>query len=186
MTGQSNPNPKQQNTPTHVRSGIPPGTYNGRNDHDEHDGHPSNNNNTTSSRSDASIPASPIGVSSLLLPSIGILLRLTLGATIALYILNQKHLLPHSISKVVSQVLFWPTLPITISKRLGKWYTPIDETIIMGGAPFGFANIPELLYEQYDVRIVTKVRFLRVYKFLLTLLIAQFPNIASELRFVVL
>ena len=86
----------------------------------------------------------------------------------------------------MSQVLFWPTLPITISKRLGKWYTPIDETVIMGGAPFGFANIPELLYEQYDVRIVTKVRFLKVYKFLLTLLIAQFPNIASELRFVVL
>jgi hypothetical protein len=162
MTGQSN---KQQNVPSHFRSagGIESGSGSSRytkggngdddNVNDDHNIHMKQSSNSTSS-SDTSIPTSTIGASALLLPSIGVLLRLTLGATVALYILNQKHLLPYPISKVVSHVLFWPTLPITISKRLGKWYTPIDETVIMGGAPFGFANIPELLYEQYDVRVV--------------------------------
>ena len=28
----------------------------------------------------------------------------------------------------------------------------MDDTVIVGGAPFGFAKIPELLYEQYGVR----------------------------------
>lgn len=37
-------------------------------------------------------------------------------------------------------------------RRLGKWHTKIDETVVMGGAPFGFAGVPEHLYEQYGVR----------------------------------
>jgi hypothetical protein len=167
MTGQSNQQQKQLNVPSHFLStggtdsgsGSPGytkgGIGNDDSDNDDYIIHVNqSNNSTSSSASDTSIPTSTIGASSLLLPSIGVLLRLTLGATVALYILNQKHLLPYSISKVVSHVLFWPTLPITISKRLGKWYTPIDETVVMGGAPFGFAKIPELLYEQYDVRVV--------------------------------
>lgn len=162
MTGQSN---NQHYTPSHLRraGGIESGSGLSRytkegigdddNENDDHNIHMKQSSNSTGS-SDTSIPSSTIGASALLLPSIGVLLRLTLGATVALYILNQKHLLPYPISKVVSHVLFWPTLPITISKRLGKWYTSIDETVIMGGAPFGFAKIPELLYEQYDVRVV--------------------------------
>jgi hypothetical protein len=131
---------------------------NGLGDNNSHGNDDSKINNNNSSLLDSvqnktSIPdSSGLGLSAALLPSIGLLLRLTLGATIALYILNQKHMLPQPISSVVSRVLFWPTLPITISKRLGKWYTPIDDTIIMGGAPFGFAKLPELLYEQYGVR----------------------------------
>ena len=78
--------------------------------------------------------------------------RLLLGATVALYVLNQKHLLPRPLSAVVSKALFWPTLPITASKRWGKkWFTPIDDTIIVGGAPFGFLGLPERLYEDYGV-----------------------------------
>ena len=75
-------------------------------------------------------------------------------ATLSLYILNQKHLLPKHLSQVVSKVvkifskfaflleyqdlhastkvLFWPTLPITISKRLGKWVTRVDDTVLIG------------------------------------------------------
>ena len=166
MTAQSNQQ-KQQNAPSTFRStgktmlssgytkgGIGSSSNDNHSDSDDR-GNPSShiiqNHNSTSN--DTSIPTTTIGVSSLLFPSIGALIRLTLGATVVLYIMNQKHLLPRPISNIVSHVLFWPTLPITISKRLGKWYTPIDDTVIMGGAPFGFAKIPELLYEQYDVRI---------------------------------
>ena len=74
-----------------------------------------------------------------------------LGITIGLYILNQKHLLPKPISRVVSRALFWPTLPITVAKRLNAWMTRIDDTVLMGGAPFGFAGIPDNLYQQYGV-----------------------------------
>jgi hypothetical protein len=164
MTGQSNQQ-KHLNSPTSLHSTselssryTKGGLDSGNSDDDDADDNSGdesrylkNNSNSTNS-SDTSIPTSTVGVSSLLLPSIGVLMRLTLGVTVALYILNQKHLLPRPVSKIVSHVLFWPTLPITISKRLGKWFTPIDDTIIMGGAPFGFAQIPELLYEQYNVR----------------------------------
>jgi hypothetical protein len=82
----------------------------------------------------------------------GLALKAMLGVTIALYILNQKHLLNRPLSAFVSKTLFWPTLPITVSRRIGKWLTPIDDTVLMGGAPFGFANFPERLYNEYGVR----------------------------------
>ena len=74
-----------------------------------------------------------------------------LGVTVGLYILNQKHLLPKPLSRVVSKALFWPTLPITVSKRLGAWVTVVDDTVVMGGAPFGFWGIPETLYQEFGV-----------------------------------
>jgi hypothetical protein len=55
-------------------------------------------------------------------------LKSFLGFTVALYILNQKHMLPRPVAAVVSQALFWPTLPITVSRRIGKWVTPVDDT----------------------------------------------------------
>jgi hypothetical protein len=55
-------------------------------------------------------------------------LKSFLGCTVALYILNQKHMLPRPIGAVVSKALFWPTLPITLSRRIGKWVTPVDDT----------------------------------------------------------
>jgi hypothetical protein len=78
-------------------------------------------------------------------------MRAMLGLTVALYILNQKHLLPKPLSAIVSKSLFWPTLPITVLNRFGKWSSVIDETVVMGGAPFGFARIPDTLYEKYGV-----------------------------------
>lgn len=36
-------------------------------------------------------------------------------------------------------------------KRLGKWTTCVDETVMMGGAPFGFAGLPESLHEKHGV-----------------------------------
>lgn len=85
------------------------------------------------------------------LPSLSSCLKAGIGVTVALYILNQNHMLPRPLSRQVSQALFWPTLPITVARRLGKWVTVIDDTVIMGGAPFGFCNMPEQLYQQYGV-----------------------------------
>jgi hypothetical protein len=92
---------------------------------------------------------------SLLLPSwTAFCFKSFMGITVALYILNQKHMLPLPISRVVSNALFWPTLPITFMKRMGQWSTKVDDTVVMGGAPFGFAGLPEKLYHQYDVSII--------------------------------
>jgi hypothetical protein len=81
----------------------------------------------------------------------GFCFKALLGITIVLYVLNQKHYLPLPLSRVVSKVLFWPTLPITVGRRLGKWKTIVDDTVVMGGAPFGFAGLPEELYYEYGV-----------------------------------
>jgi Dual specificity phosphatase, catalytic domain len=78
----------------------------------------------------------------------------SLTVTLLLYVLNQNHLLPRPISAVVSKTLFWPTLPITVSRRIGVWMTPIDETVILGGIPFGFVGFPDRLYHDYHVRAV--------------------------------
>lgn len=78
-------------------------------------------------------------------------LRTIVGTTIALYILNQSHCLPKPLSAVVSKCLFWPSLPITVSRRIGRWTTQVDETVLLGGAPFGFVKIPERLYRDYGV-----------------------------------
>ena len=79
--------------------------------------------------------------------------RLMIGGTITLYILNQKHLLPKPLSAVVSKTLFWPTLPITVSRRVGRWVTEVDDTVVMGGAPFGFFRIPQQLHDNYGVSV---------------------------------
>jgi len=78
------------------------------------------------------------------------LLKFALGTTVALYVLNQKHMLPKPIGRIVSKALFWPTLPITLARRVGKWMTNIDDTVVLGGAPFGFLNKPEELRKKYD------------------------------------
>ncbi|KAL7481419.1 hypothetical protein ACHAW6_007101 [Cyclotella cf. meneghiniana] len=69
-------------------------------------------------------------------------------ATVTLYILNQKHMLPKPLGRVVSRALFWPTIPITVSRRLGKWTTEVDNAVIIGGAPFGFMKYPEKFAKQ--------------------------------------
>ncbi|KAL3764305.1 hypothetical protein ACHAWU_004117 [Discostella pseudostelligera] len=81
-----------------------------------------------------------------------LLLRSAAIATITLYVLNQKHMLPMPIGKVVSKALFWPTIPITISRRIGKWSTVVDNAVVMGGAPFGWCGYPERLSKRFNVR----------------------------------
>lgn len=89
----------------------------------------------------------------LLLPQfVQIASKFAFGAIVTLYILNQQHALPKPLSAVVSKTLFWPTLPITMSKRIAKWTTVIDDSVLLGGAPFGWLNYPQRLYEDHNVR----------------------------------
>jgi len=81
----------------------------------------------------------------------GLVVRTALGVTVALYVLNQSHLLPRPLAAVVSRLLFYPTLPITASKRIGKWVTKIDDTLVLGGAPLGLLDYPRVLKEDYGV-----------------------------------
>jgi hypothetical protein len=83
--------------------------------------------------------------------TIGNYVKGCLAVTVVLYILNQKHFLPKPLSAIVSKVLFWPTLPVTAISRLGSWSTVIDDTVLLGAAPFGFIDYPERLYTEYGV-----------------------------------
>ena len=78
-------------------------------------------------------------------------LRTGLGITFVLYILNQRHMLPRPLAFVVSKVLFYPTLPITAARRIGNWLTRMDETVVLGGAPFALLNYPSTLKNEYGV-----------------------------------
>lgn len=79
-------------------------------------------------------------------------MKLALGAVVSLYVLNQKHLLPRTLSGVVSKVLFWPSMPITVGRRFGEWTSVVDENVILGGIPFGFLGMPEHLRKDFGVR----------------------------------
>jgi atypical dual specificity phosphatase len=94
--------------------------------------------------------------------SVGLALRAALGISAVFYVLNQSHVLPRPIASVVSKVLFWPTLPITASRRIGEWVTNIDDTVVMGGAPFSFLGYPQKLHDKYGVRGV--VNFCEEYR----------------------
>jgi len=116
---------------------------------------------STSSNDNINISAhptfkAPYGVAAALSPhvALGIALKTVLGITAALYLLNQSHLLPKPLAAVVSKVLFYPTLPITASKRIGNWVTQIDKTVVMGGAPLGFLKYPQRLKDEYGVKAV--------------------------------
>lgn len=88
----------------------------------------------------------------LLVPRIaGLALKTALGVTVTLYVLNQSKVLPRPLASIVSKVLFYPTLPITASKRIGRWVTRIDETLVLGGAPLPLLGYPRKLREDYGV-----------------------------------
>ncbi len=55
------------------------------------------------------------------------------------------------LSSIVSKTLFYPTLPITMSRRVGKWTTVVDDQVVLGGAPFGWLKKPEKLNKDYGV-----------------------------------
>jgi|AntRauTorckE5430_2_1112549.scaffolds.fasta_scaffold12842_1 hypothetical protein len=112
-----------------------------------------NNDNQTASTPFNKFGSNAENISAVVFPSfVQLVSKVALGAVVTLYILNQQQLLPRGLSSVVSKTLFWPTLPITFCKRIGKWSTPVDDTVVLGGAPFGWLNIPKKLHDEYGVR----------------------------------
>lgn len=83
------------------------------------------------------------------------LFQATFASLVILYVLNQKHLLPRPVGRVVSKLLFWPTLPLNRNVLLRKpWMTEIDDCVVLGGAPLDFLNLPEKISYDYGVRAV--------------------------------
>jgi atypical dual specificity phosphatase len=83
-------------------------------------------------------------------------LRAGLTLTVALYLLNQNHCLPRPLSGWVSRVLFYPTLPITVLRRVGtSWETVIDDTVLLGGVPL-WGRL-QALHRDHDVRAVVNL-----------------------------
>jgi atypical dual specificity phosphatase len=64
------------------------------------------------------------------------------------YGLFQKKLLPEGISRFVSKVLFFPTLPFTYLARIGNLFTELDETLILGVSPLSVLGHPEELHKR--------------------------------------
>lgn len=74
-------------------------------------------------------------------------LYLFAGVFIVAYALFQKKLLPLPISKIVSQIMFYPTFPITAIMRIGNYWTKVDETLYLGCAPLDILNHPAMMHK---------------------------------------
>jgi hypothetical protein len=65
------------------------------------------------------------------------------------YILFQKRLLPKKVCGIVSKVFFYPTFPLTALIRLGNYWNVVDDTVLLGCAPFGFLGQIQFQTMQY-------------------------------------
>lgn len=74
-------------------------------------------------------------------------LYLFAGVFLVAYALFQKKLLPLPLSKIVSQIMFYPTFPITAIMRIGNYWTKVDETLYLGCAPLDILNHPAMMHK---------------------------------------
>jgi hypothetical protein len=58
-----------------------------------------------------------------------------------------KKMLPKPMARVASKVFFYPTFPFTAIMRLGNFWTPVDDTVILGCAPMAIFDHPTQLYK---------------------------------------
>ena len=58
----------------------------------------------------------------------------------------QKKLLPIGLSAIVSKVAFYPTFPFTALRAAGNYMTDVDDTLILGCAPFECLGHPKKLH----------------------------------------
>lgn len=63
-----------------------------------------------------------------------------------LYAAFQKKLLPIGLSTIVSKVAFYPTFPLTALRATGNYMTDVDDTLILGCAPFDLFGHPKRLH----------------------------------------
>lgn len=73
------------------------------------------------------------------------LVLIGLSSTI-IYAMFQKKVFGPIMTKVVSKVLFYPTLPITMLMRWGNLWSTVDDTLILGTAPLSILNHPEQMH----------------------------------------
>ena len=69
------------------------------------------------------------------------------GTFSIIFIAFQKKLLPVRLSAVVSKLSFYPTFPLTAIRATGNYMTDIDDTLILGCAPFECLGHPKKLHE---------------------------------------
>ncbi|KAG5182353.1 protein-tyrosine phosphatase-like protein [Tribonema minus] len=68
------------------------------------------------------------------------------GLALLSYALFQKHLLPEAVGKRVAKLYFWPTMPFTLISRWSNYFTVMDDTVILGGAPLAALGHPDMLH----------------------------------------
>ena len=71
----------------------------------------------------------------------------TIVVATAIYALFQKKMLPKSVTKIVSALFFYPTFPITALLRIGNYWSHVDDTVLLGCAPFSILGQPLTLYK---------------------------------------
>jgi atypical dual specificity phosphatase len=64
-----------------------------------------------------------------------------------IFLAFQKKLLSKPLSRIVSKIFFYPTFPFTILQRIGNYWTPIDDTLILGCAPMALFGHPKALFK---------------------------------------
>ena len=69
-----------------------------------------------------------------------------LSLTGLMYVMFQKKLLPRNVSRFMSKLFFYPTFPITLAMRIGNYWTPLDDTVILGCAPMNILGVPDKLH----------------------------------------
>lgn len=75
-----------------------------------------------------------------------VVMRMALVIFAGLYFAFQKKLLNKSTSRIVARMLFWPTVPFTYTLRIGKLFSIMDETVILGVVPLAFSVTPKNLH----------------------------------------
>lgn len=73
------------------------------------------------------------------------------------YLMFQKKLFNKGATRIISKLLFYPTLPITLLLRYGNIFTAIDDTIYLGCAPVACLGHPNRLRQELDVRGVVNM-----------------------------
>lgn len=63
------------------------------------------------------------------------------------YLLFQKKMLSKGLSKIVAKIFFYPTMPITAVLRLKNYWTELDDTLILGCAPFAALGHVKSMYD---------------------------------------
>lgn len=78
----------------------------------------------------SALPAAPLLAAARILGAHSrTMLIVALTTSAITYVLFQMKVLPKPVARVVSKLLFYPTMPITALLRTGNYWTPVDDTV---------------------------------------------------------